>query len=216
MKPNERLQATTHALAELDPTQLLDADEVATLASDTEADPHKLIPVMIYVKARLVEKLGRVACFKRAYPLRSVAQVEDLDSHYGVSTAKGELLHTSTLDVKARRVEASALYKKVYTLLQTSLYVSFATDRLLVLEEALRKSLDINVSDRDKPQYMKIFLDETRKPESAAKMELNLNLTQNNVSVIDVESRMNDIAKQLAGGNAGDIIEVLHSDHTKD
>ena len=213
MKPNERLHTTATALAQKDPTNILDPNEVAKIASDTSIHEDKLIGIMLYTKARLVEKLSKAKAFEVAYPERCVATREDASAKFGTTAVLGERLHRSTIDVKARRLEASNDYKTVWTILQTSLYVSYATDRLLVLDEALRKSLDPNVADREKPQYMKLFLEETRKPAEAIKMEMTMNVTQNNVSVVDIEGRMTDIAKQMENASAADIIEAVYHDN---
>lgn len=212
MKPEERLQTVTAALAERDPHSNLDPQEVAKLTADLDIDPNKVIGTMIYVKARLVEKISRIKSFERAFPERCVATVADADTAFGTTAKLGEKLHKSTIDVKAKRLEASPHYKQIWTILQSSLYVQYATDRLLVLDESLRKIFDMNVADRDKAVYMKLFLEETRKPAEAAKMELNLSLTSNTVNVIDIEQKMTDIAKQMEGKSAGNIIDMVSND----
>jgi glycyl-tRNA synthetase (class II) len=143
-----------------------------------------------------------------SYGWLEVAGIHDRGK-YDTDLEPGETLHKTTLAIKAKRLEASNIYKKVYTLLQTSLYVAYATERLLVLDEALHMSLDQHVSDRDRHNYMKLFLDETRKPAEAAKMELNMNVTNNTVNVIDIEQRMNDMAARLQGLPASQLVEVL-------
>ena len=145
-----------------------------------------------------------------------MATVEDASDRFGTTTPIGEKLHRSTLKVKAQRLESSALYKKVFTILQTSLYVAYATDRLLILDEAFRLAMSEHTSDREKPQYMKLFLEETRKPAEAMKMELNMQVVNNNISVVDVESRMSDIAAKLDGADAKQIIDMVHNDRRED
>jgi len=223
MEPIERLEIAANAIDTLSRDQLSAIDttpeELAKSAVEYDIKPDeytKLLGVMVYVKQRLVLKQGRVEAFKAAFPER--CYVVDLESpYYKKEDSKlGDPLTKSTIAVKAKRLESSKLYAKVYTMLQQNLYVSYAVSRLQVLDEALAKSLDPHVADRDKPQFMKIFLEETRKPESAKGMELNLNLTTNNISVTDIEDRMSGIATRLDGMDASKIIEAVHSDSRED
>jgi len=218
MEPEERLKIATDAIEKLNPhsQSILDttAAELAKTAVDYDIKPSdydRLVGVMIYVKQRVVLKRGRIPSFKDAFPERCV--VTDTESGAFDSGAKiGDPLSKSSIDIKAKRLEASPIYSKVYTMLQQNLYVTYAVDRLKVLDVALDKVLDPHVSDRDKAPYMKIFLDETRKPEGAKALEFNLNLTQNNVSVTTVEDKMSAIAKSMDRMNATQIINMVHSD----
>lgn len=216
MKPNERLQVITTALAEKDPDNMLDPEEVAAIASDTADKPERIVGVMLYVKYRLVHKMSQTKAFEKAFPERSIATVEDASERFSTTTPIGEKLHRSTLKVKAQRLEASKLYKKVFTLLQTSLYVAYATDRLLILDEAFQIAMDNSASLRDRDRYMKLFLDETRKPAEAMKMELHMQVNNNNVTVVDVENKMAKIAEKLDGMSAAKVIDMVHNDSRED
>jgi len=215
MEPNERLQLTTTALAAKDPEGMLDQQEVAQLAADTKADPTKLVGVMLYAKYRIAQKMSMTKAFELAFPERCIATDADGSVTFGTTAKAGEKLHKSTIKVKCQRLEASPLYKKVFTLLQTSLYVTYAVDRLQILDEAFRLAMSEHTSDREKPQYMKLFLEETRKPVEAMKMELNMNVTNNHISVVDVENRMSDISKRLEGMDASKIIDMVHNDNSE-
>jgi len=216
MKPNERLHPIAEALAKRDPYETLDPEEVAKIAADVKAEPERLVGLILYAKARLTDKLSKVKAFEKAFPERCIATESDGSVTFETNVKPGDRLHKSTIVVKAQRLEASAAYKKVFTILQTSLYVAYATDRLLILDEAFRLAMSDRTSDREKPQYMKLFLEETRKPAEAMKMELNMQVTNNNISVVDVEERMSDIAKRLSGMDASKIIDMVHNDSTED
>jgi len=215
MKPEERYSIITSALQKNDPHNILDVEEVAKIAANSDEKPEKIIGVMLYVRYRITEKMSQAKAFELAFPERCVATKEDASATFGTTATIGEKLHRSTILVKAKRLEASPLYKKIFVILQTSLYVAYATDRLLILDEAFRISMSDRTPDRERHQYMKLFLEETRKPAEAAKMELNMNVTTNNVSVVDVESRMSDIATKLTGSTAKSIIEAVHRGNTE-
>ena len=220
----ERLEISSRALKEYNPDQLsaiedISVEDLAKLSADyglREQDYPKLIGVMIYIRHRLVEKEGRIKAFKAAFPERSIATAADGGTEFGRTAELGEPLHNTTIDIKAKRLEASRLYLHVYQTLQTNLYINYAVDRMRVLDEALSKSLDPDVADRDKAPYMKLFLDETRKPEGAKGLEFNLNITNNDLSVVDVEARMTDIAKKLEGSTAAQIIDAVDREKHND
>jgi len=225
MTPQERLTIAATALTEYNPEHISSIDDMtpedlAKISSDfglKETDYPKLIGTMIYIRKRLIEKKGRVYSFKAAFPERCIAVEHSRDtSQYATTAEPGEALTDTTVDIKAKRLENSQLYIHVYQLLQTNLYINYAIDRMKVLDEALDKCLDPMVADRDKAPYMKIFLDETRKPEGAKGLEFNLNITNNDVNVISVEEKMTSIANQMKDMNASQIIDMVHQEKQDD
>jgi hypothetical protein len=114
--------------------------------------------------------------------------------------------------MKAKRLEDSAIYKKVIAILQTNMYVSYAISRMEVLDIALDKIKDDYVADRDIVAYMKVFLEETRKPESAKGMEVNVNVQNNEVNLVSIEEKLSNIADKMVGAHADQIIEALNGD----
>jgi hypothetical protein len=113
--------------------------------------------------------------------------------------------------VKAKRLEASQKYQAVMALIQAPLNVAYAVDRMAILEKAFEMSMDDDVSPRDRHQYMKLFLEETRKPAEAKGMEVNVNLTQNNVSIKAVEEKLDRLASRfkVLGSSAEEIIDAV-------
>ncbi len=225
MTPQDRLLIASNALSEYNPHSLesisdMGPEDLAKISADfglKDTDYPKLIGTMVYIRKRLVEKESRTVSFKAAFPERCIAtEHPQILKEYESITPIGEELTTTTINVKAKRLENSQLYIHVYQLLQTNLYINYAIDRMKVLDEALNKCLDPMVADRDKAPYMKIFLDETRKPEGAKGLEFNLNITNNDVSVISVEEKMTSIAKKMEGMPASQIIEMVHQERTDD
>ncbi len=220
MTPNERLTLAAEALSRTDTDVISDinADEVAKIAVETEIlekDYDTLVGIIIYIRKRLVDKTGRVGSFKAAFPSRCIYSGSELGG-YTTDIEIGTELHQTTIDVKAKRLEASSLYKKIYTLMQTGLYISYAVERLKVLDIALDAIYDNHTADRDKAAYMKLFLEETRKPENAKELEVNFNLTQNNISIASVEDKMNTIAQALNHASAAEVIEMVHHKSSDD
>jgi len=220
MTPEKRLEISAKALIEHNPDHIdsiadISAKDLAKISADMnlkEDDFPKIIGVMIYIRKRLVEKVSRAKAFEAAFPERSVATENDkVCTEFGKTAKPGERLHTTTLNVKAKRLEASPLYTHVYQLLQLNLYINYAVDRMRILDEAFSISLDPSVPTRDRAQYMKLFLEETRKPENAKGLEVNLNLTQNNVSIKTVEDKMNTIAQAVSHATAGEVIDALYT-----
>ena len=225
MNPQERLAIAATALAEYNPDHIdaiedVSPEELAKISADFDLKVDKLprlIGIMIYIRKRLVEKMGRVKSFQAAFPERCVATDNNaVLVEYGATAEVGEPLHNTTIDVKAKRLENSQLYIHVYQLLQSNLYINYAVDRMRVLDEALNISLDPLTSHRDKYNYMKIFLDETRKPENAKELEFNLNITNNDVSVISVEEKLTSIAATVKDMGAAQLVELLHQGKSDD
>jgi hypothetical protein len=104
------------------------------------------------------------------------------------------------------------MYKKIVTLLQTSLYVSFAMQRIQVLDDILERLPES--SDRDFAALSKVFLDETRKPEGAKGMEVNVNVQNNDVNLVTVEKKLEAIADKMVGHTAEYVIEALDGNST--
>lgn len=220
MEPQERLKAAADALITVNPDNIeaisdMSPGDLAKISADfglKDKDYPKLIGTMIYIRKRLVEKQSRNKAFMAAFPERSVATASKGSDKFGTVTEVGETLTQTTLDVKAKRLENSQLYIHVYQMLQTNLYINYAVERMKVLDAALDIALDPLVAHRDRDRYMKIFLDETRKPDNAKQFEFNLNVQQNNINVVDVEETMSNIAKTMENLNASQLVEIMHQE----
>jgi len=198
MTPHERLAFAQHIVEQAGVAGNVEPDELIEMAGDMKIKPEKfrkLAGIVSYIRYRTIEQYSRVKAFELSFPRRSVNEDGDLKQ--------------AAKETKARRLENMQIYKQVISLLHTSLYVTYAIERMKVLDHALGKIFNEDVADRDKVQYMKTFLEETRKPENA-KLEINFN-DQSNTQIINIENKMDNIAKQLEGRSAKDILTALHS-----
>jgi hypothetical protein len=195
----------TDLVGELEPEELVD------ILSQTDIPPkdiNKLAGTIVYIRKRFIEGLSRVESFKIAFPSRSIPSGETNVPFQ----ATGSELSKTTIDIKAKRLENSSMYKKIVTLLQTSLYVSFAMQRIQVLDDILERLPES--SDRDFAALSKVFLDETRKPEGAKGMEVNVNVQNNDVNLVTVEKKLEAIADKMVGHTAEYVIEALDGNST--
>jgi hypothetical protein len=127
--------------------------------------------------------------------------------------ASGEISRTA-IEIKAKRLENSRIYKKIVTLLQSSLYVAYALERYEVLDRVLDEIRNPQIPARDLAPLAKVFLDETRKPADLKGMELNVNVQNNEVNLVSIEGRLSEIASRMVGSDANNIIEALDANST--
>jgi hypothetical protein len=190
-------------LNEIEPDELV---EIMQHAQIEPKDMDKLASTVVYIRKRFIEKNSRYAAFKVAFKDRCIPQ-EDTSTPFP-NTKPGEVSRT-TIEIKAKRLEQSQLYTKVVALLQTNLYISYAMDRMAVLDRVLSRVMSANISDRDLGSLSKTFLEETRKPDSAAGMEVNINFGEDEGTMKSIEEKLSDVAKLMSGKTADEIIDVL-------
>ena len=187
----------------------IDPEEIVEIGEGIGVkDYGKIAKTLVYIRKRFIEKESRVNAFKKAFPERCIVSDETEVEKWGGSKKKGEDLSETAITIKAKRLEESRLYRYIVTMLHTSMHIAYAFQRYEVIEHSLKKIFDPSVKDRDKVEYMKLFLQETKKPEKAI-AEFNVNINQNNVSVVQIENRLDKIASLLEGKEAGDIIDVI-------
>jgi len=210
MDMQNRLNTTLQVVQEANLVDEVEPQEIIQIADELgEKDYKRIAQTVTYTRKRFVEHKSRYEAFKSAFPERCVVKDNAEVERWGGSKKIGEELGRTTIEIKAKRLESSRLYKYIVTMLHTSLHIAFALDRIKVLEYNLKKIFDEDVKDRDKVEYMKVFLQETRKPEKVSDLELNVNIQQNNVSVVQVEKKLEDIAKKLSGMDADSIIDTV-------
>jgi len=174
-------------------------DRLVGLVGDTGisiSEIDRVSRIVTYIILREADKEPRYSAFLKSHRDRCF-------------DANGNELSRNTIETKAKRLEMSVLYKKVYMLLRTNLYMTYAVERMNVLDMALKKIHDPDVHDRDKVQYMRVFLESTQKPEDAKGLEVNVNMNANNVSINAIEDKITNLAKQLSGTSADEIIKKL-------
>ena len=186
--------------------------ELLSLSEDIGSEDFDyLAGVVIYLRQRLIHRKSRIDSFRVAFPERCYKTSAAIGSRFDTDKPTGAPLDASTINIKAKRIEEGKAYRAALAVINTSMYVAYAVERLDVLDKAYEIAMDEGTLNRDRFQYMKLFLEETRKPEDAQKMELNFNLTQNNVSINDLENKLADIANNLSsmGASAQQVIGVL-------
>ena len=179
-------------LKELDILSEVDTDEITDLINKfniKEQDYEKVARTIIYVRERLINKQSRYNSFKIAFPDRATGS-------------------RRAIETKAKRVEEYKIYKYLVSVMSSNTYILYAVDRMKVLDLALDKIMDENTKDRDKVEYMKMFLQETRKDEKDKNLEINIDINQNNVSITNIEDKLANISARLEGLSANDIIKI--------
>ena len=147
---------------------------------------------MAYIRMRDFEGMTRVDAYKQVFPDRW--EVTDTIKMIGA---------------RARRFETTENYKRMIVELQMSFYGIFAVERVHVVNESLRRAFDSNVSEKYNFEYMKLFLESTRKPDEAKAYEVNMNIKTDGTSIKDVENKLDNIAAKLEGASQNDIIEAI-------
>ena len=185
----------------------VEPEELVELMQHTDIpvkDMDKLASTVVYIRKRFIEKHSRYAAFKYAFPGRCIP---DQEANVPFPNTSGEVSRTA-IEIKAKRLEQSQIYKKVVAHLQTNLYVSYAIQRFQVLDRILERCMSEDISNRDLAPLSKTFLDSTAKPEEAKGMEVNVNFGDTS-SLKTFEDKLSDISKKLEGKSAEEIIDVL-------
>jgi len=219
----ERYKHIIDTLRENIPDEYLDFDlyELYTIENRTNAkDIKKLIQIMVYIDCKFNSGMTKVEAFKIAFPERCVVtedskrgryvtyNIEDAGK-YEYDKEVGEPISNTTIKLKANRLENSVLFKSIYAIIHSSLYIAYAIDRIRVLDRALAKSMSDKVSDRDQVQYMRLFLEETRKPNEVEAGNMIANIQINNTNIEAIENKLSDIADKLTKLPANKIIDVI-------
>lgn len=212
----EKIQLAIDILKENGLVEELEPDELIQISNELNVDATKyslVAKIITYIRKRTLEKLSQTESFKQSFPERCVGSKNSNRGNFipehREPIKEGEPLPDRTILLKAQRLENRQLYKAIMSILNTSLYTMFAIERIKVLHQALDKIEDESVNDRNKAEYMKLFLAETRKPDNAKGLELNVNLQQNNIDIEQVNANLSLIANKLENRGAGSIIDML-------
>ena len=189
-------------LNEVEPEELV---EIMQHAEIQPKDMDKLAGTVVYIRKRFIEKVSRYLAFKVAFPDRCIP---DQDANVPFPNTSGEVSRTA-IEIKAKRLEQSQIYKKVVALLQTNLYISYAMQRMAVLDKVLDRVMSEDISNRDLAPLAKTFIDATAKPEETKGMEVNVNFGDGTTTLKSVEDKLSDISRKLEGKSAEEIIDVL-------
>jgi len=183
-------------------------DEVLSISKQLDFKNYKkIVQTFQYYIQRNIRGISRVEAFEIAFPERCVRRDDTDRGRFDSSTGSKDLAKI-TIDLKAKRIEQTKVYKAIYSLVNTSFYITYAVERMEVLNKAYNKIMNEKTSDRDRASFMKIFLEETRKNIDAdVTPEVNINMNSQTVNI--VEQKMEDIAKRLQGLPASEVINIL-------
>jgi len=205
----EKLELISSVVKEAGLIDEIEPAEILSLASDIGSDDyHKIIKTVLYVRKRFIERRGRVESFKYAFPEMCVVTDPNKAREWGVNKNEGDELSKSSIEIKAKRLENSKIYKSIVALLTTSTYTMFALERIKVLELVTKKIFSDKMSERDRAKYVEIFLNETRKPQDDKGIEVNIDL-RNNSDITEINDKLDKIASKLQGVSADKIIELV-------
>lgn len=210
MSASDKLKTALQVVQDAGLIDEVEPDEVVQFADEIgENDYNRIAKTIAYIRKRTTENASMYDAFKHAFPERCVVQNEAEAERWGGSKKVGDELGRTTIEIKAKRLEQSRLYKYIITALHTSVYTIFALERVRALQYAFEKSMDESVKDRDRVEYLKTFLQETRKPEKSGFQEINVNIQNNEISIATIEDKMKILANKLNGSKASEIIDVL-------
>lgn len=205
----KRLEIATQIVKEEGFLDEVEPDEIISISEDIgEGDYKRIAKTIVYIRKRFIENKNRIDAFKSAFPERCVVSGYRTGGSFETDKQVGEPISTGSIEVKAKRLENSKIYKQIVALLNTSLYTAYALERMKVLDYTLEKIFDEGTTDRNRVEYIKTFLQETRKPDKAQELEVNVNIQNNDINVVQIEEKLDTIAKKLNGLDAGSIIEI--------
>jgi hypothetical protein len=194
----------------------INPEELAEVADRLNIkDTKRLVKIALYIKYRFTDKLSQYEAFKKSFPERCYYQAPSVKNQDGeVINGLKDLdeLPKQTIIQKARRLESSNVYKHIFSILSTSLYIVYSFDRMRVIDLALHKIYDPDTKDRDRIEYMKVFLQETQKPEDL-NININANVNNQQVNINIVEEKMENIAKKLNGLTAEQIMNLVGNNY---
>lgn len=177
-------------------TPSIEVEDIYELMSshtfNTKIAVEKAVKAMAYVRLREFEGYTRADAYKKVFPDRW----KDTDTQKDIGA-------------RARRLESTDAYKKIIIELQMNFYSIFAVERVHAVNESLRRAYDTNISEKYNFEYMKLFLESTKKPDEAKKYEVDVNVQTDGKSIADIEERLSLIASKLDGANQSDIMDAI-------
>ena len=177
-------------------TPSVDEEDIYELISNhgfkTQIQIEKAVKAMAYIRLREIEGYTRVDAYKKVFPDRWKNGEPD-----------------KTIEARARRLESTKIYNKIIAEIQINFYNVFAIERIAVLNETLRRAYSKKSSEKYQFEYMKLFLENTKKPDEVKQFEVNMNFSNDGASIADIEDKLNVIASKLDGSSQQDIIDAI-------
>lgn len=193
LKEEEKLKFAIETLKrnnieDIDPTELKDiGDRVLTNYKDLA----KLAKILLYIKYRFALEYNRADAYRKTF-----------------NEQLSEIRDDKEANRRAKLLENSALFNKIYRLFGISAYVAFAFERIEVLREAYRISMDNTVNIRERSKYMDIFLKYTDKPEEGKVIEDTSRVNESNEEIKEMKKMLKKVANKLDGVSAEGLLSL--------
>ena len=169
-----------------------------------ELDLVRIYGMIIYMDYRFNFGKPREFAYKKAFPENCFTKRKGIIE---------ELSEASIIN-RARQLENNEIFKLLYNMMSASMYIYFANERLELLKYVYDKAFDKKMSDRTRIEYIKVFLEETRKPdEFKNNLELNVNIEE--INQVELNT-INQLSQKLEGVDADSIIKLLESTKKED
>jgi len=194
MTDEERLRLASEITAKLS-VDSVEADDIYNLMNhssfNTKTGIEQAANAMAYIRLRDFEKYTRVNAYKKVFPKRWTPADSD-----------------DKIRARAHRFETTKSYKILIAEMQMNFYGVFAVERVHVMNETLRRAYDPDTSEKYQFEYMKMFMEHTKKPEGM-EHTVDVNINTNGVSIKDVESKLDSIVDKLTGASQEDIMDAI-------
>jgi len=194
MTDENRLKYAAELTAQLGVSSV-DAEDIYNLMNhtglNTKLQIEQAANAMAYIRLRDFEHYTRVRAYKKVFPKRW----DSSDSEQAIRA-------------RAHRFETTNTYKLLIAEMQMNFYGVFAVERVHVMNETLRRAYDPDTSEKYQFEYFKMFMEQTRQPESMTKT-VDININTEGVSIKDIETRLDSISEHLVGKSQEEVMDAI-------
>ena len=194
MTDDERLRYASELTAGLS-VDSVDPEDIYLLMNhssfNTKTGIEQAANAMAYIRLRDFEHYTRVRAYKKVFPKRWKPTDTDM-----------------AIRARAHRFETTKSYKILIAEMQLNFYGVFAVERVHVMNESLRRAYDPDTSEKYQFEYMKMFMENTKQPESL-QHTVDVNINTDGVSIKDVENKLNSIVDKLEGKSQEEIMDAI-------
>ena len=191
---DDRLKYASELTAKL-AVDSVEAEDIYNLMNhsgfNTKTAIEQAVNAMAYIRLRDFEHYTRVEAYKKVFPKRWTPS----DS-------------SDKIRARAHRFETTNSYKILIAEMQLNFYGVFAVERVHVMNESLRRAYDPDTSEKYQFEYMKMFMEQTKQPESL-QHTVDVNINTDGVSIKDVESKLDSIVAKLEGASQSEIMDAI-------
>jgi len=194
MTDEKRLEYAAQLTAQLN-VDSVDSEDIYNLMNhsgfNTKTQIEQAANAMAYIRLRDFEHYTRVRAYKKVFPKRWTSSDTD-----------------QAIRARAHRFESTKTYKLLIAEMQMNFYGVFAVERVHVMNETLRRAYDPDTSEKYQFEYFKMFMEQTKQPESMTKT-VDININTDGVSIKDVENKLDAISEQLVGKTQSEIMDAI-------